>query len=214
MRHSFTKILKTLSETIVAGGLAFAADAAANTARADDIPLLGGLEDQSWRYEATYFFPDSGFDEEFRDINVTLLEAWRAFSFTSGVELQLGGGAFIADGERTEPFSDLVQESDAVGGAAGATLRYNLPALGPFRPFADVSAQAVWTPDDPFPGGGTAVNGLAQWGAGVAYRMSPQWTVEAGYRQSHLSNGGGISSYNPAWEGDGVFIALRRSLGD
>lgn len=167
----------------------------------------------AWIFEVESALPRGDFATEFRDIEAVSLTAMRSWRHSSGFEFQLGGGLYGASGERSEPLSsDPPEDSDAAGIKAGGRVRYNFPAIGPARPFVDGYAGVVWTPGSPFPAGGTAVNGQAAWGGGVEFEMSDSWSIEAGYRRQHLSNGGGLVEHNPAFDSQGAFIGVRRSL--
>ncbi len=183
-------------------------------ASAQDVPILGGVTDEAWVFEAEHFTTRGDFQEAIRDLEGVSLSAMRAWRFSSGLEFQLGGGLFHADGTTTELFSPTPPvESGADGIRAGGRIRYNFPELGPARPFVDGYAGVGWTPGSPFPAGGTAVNGLATWGGGVAFAVDNRWAVEAGWRNQHISNGGGLVEHNPAWDSQGAFLSLRRTIG-
>lgn len=167
----------------------------------------------AWVFEVESASPRGEFAPEFRDIQAVSLTAMRSWRQSNGFEFQLGGGLYGATGVRSEPFSsEPPEDSDAAGVKAGGRVRYNFPPVGPVRPFVDGYAGVVWTPGSPFPAGGTAVNGQAAWGGGVAFEMTESWSFEAGYRRQHLSNGGGLVDYNPAFDSHGAFIGVRRSL--
>jgi hypothetical protein len=51
-------------------------------------------------------------------------------------------------------------------------------------PDVDVSAQMLWA-EQPFPVGGSAVNGFLRWGGGVAIPLGSH-SFEVGYRLAHL----------------------------
>jgi len=182
-------------------------------AAAGELPGKPPIE-HAWVFEAEGLTPRDDFGDAFRDIDAVTLSAMRSWRHSDGLELQLGGGFFLASGVRGEPFSsEPPADSDAAGVKAGGRLRYNFPAVGPVRPFADAYAGVVWTPGSPFPAGGTAVNGQATWGGGVEVALDDRWAIETGYRQQHLSNGGGLVDYNLAFNSHGPFVGLRRRLG-
>lgn len=204
-----------ISRTALAFALAPAlALLASAPALAQDIPILGAVTEEAWVFEAEHFTPRGDFQEAIRDLDGVSLSAMRAWRFSSGLEFQLGGGLFHADGTTTELFSpDPPLENSADGVRAGGRIRYNFPQLGSVRPFVDGYAGVLWTPEQPFPAGGTSVNGMATWGGGVEVAIDDRWAVEAGWRNQHISNGGGLVDYNPAWDSEGAFLSLRRTIG-
>lgn len=187
---------------------------AASSAFAQDVPILGAVTEEAWVFEVEHFAPRGDFQEAIRDLDGVSVSAMRAWRYSSGLELQIGGGLFRATGTTTELFSpDPPVESGADGIRAGGRVRYNFPQLGAARPFVDGYAGVLWTPGAPFPAGGTAVNGMATWGGGVEVAVDDRWAVEAGWRNQHISNGGGLVDHNPAWDSQGAFLSLRRTIG-
>lgn len=185
----------------------------ASPALAQDIPVLGPVTEEAWVFETEHFTPRGDFQQAIRDLDAVSVSAMRAWRYASGLELQLGGGVFHASGTTSELFSpDPPMDSGADGIRAGGRIRYNFPELGPVQPFVDGYAGVLWTPGSPFPAGGTAVNGMATWGGGMEFAVDDRWAVEAGWRNQHISNGGGLVDYNPAWDSQGAFISLRRTI--
>ncbi|WP_081767021.1 acyloxyacyl hydrolase [Hylemonella gracilis] len=183
-------------------------------AHAQAWPLIGEMTQRAWTYELHGFTPRGAFHERFRDIHALSLESGLAWRFLSGLELRMNGGYFHAWGETSEPLSsDPPRRSDADGLTLSYGARYYFIELGRAHLYGEAVAGFVWTPGSPFPAGGTAVNGMTRWGAGGAWRLDGLWSVELGYRRTHLSNGGGITAYNPAWEAHNLSLGLRRSLG-
>jgi hypothetical protein len=182
-------------------------------AHAQRVPLLGDIQATAWTVEANTFAPRGDFHEQFRDIRALSFELARSWRFTSGLEARMGGGWFRAQGETSEPLSsELPRQSNADGLSIAFGARYVLPEWGRVRVFAEGVLGFVWTPGDPFPTGGTAVNGMTRWGAGATWRVSGDWSIDTGYRRMHLSNGGGIVDHNPAWEAHNVYVGLRRGF--
>jgi opacity protein-like surface antigen len=196
------------------GALALLALSTPVASAGEGLPLVGAVTDRSWVFETEYLSPRGEFQESIRDLDAVSVSAMRSWRFSSGFEAQLGAGLFSAEGTTSELFSgDPPRDSDALGLRAGGRIRYNFPELGPVRPFADGYAGVLWTPGNPFPAGGTAVNGIASWGGGAEIGLSKRWSVEAGWRNTHISNGGGLVDHNPAWDSSGPVLGLRRTLG-
>jgi hypothetical protein len=183
-------------------------------AHAQAWPFIGEVTERAWTHEVHGFTPRGGFHEQFRDIHALSIETGPAWRFSSGLEMRMNGGYFHAWGETQEPLSnDPPRRSDADGLTLGYGARYYFLEWGHAQFHVEGVAGFVWTPGGPFPAGGTAVNGMTRWGVGGAWRLDSLWSVELGYRRTHLSNGGGITAYNPAWEAHNLSLGLRRSLG-
>ncbi len=181
---------------------------------ADTLPILGPVKENAWVFETEYWSPRGDFTDAIRDLHGVSVTAMRAWRFASGFETQLGVGLLGVEGTTQELFSsDPPRDSDVLGLRAGGRVRYNFPAIGAVRPFADGYAGVLWSPDNPFPAGGTSVNGVATWGGGAEITLGKRWSIEGGWRNQHISNGGGLVDYNPAWDSQGAFIGLRRTLG-
>jgi hypothetical protein len=173
---------------------------------------FGSLEEVSNTWSIDHYGPRDDFNEQFRDIDITAASLMRGWRTSSGFELRLGGGLWLANGTRWEPLTDEPpRDSDAFGLTLGGLIRYNLPELFSVRPFVDASAQFLWA-ERPFPADGSAVNGFVRWGGGFAVRFDERRSLEFGYRLAHVSNGGPTSTQNPAWDGDGFFLGLRQKV--
>ncbi len=66
---------------------------------------------------------------------------------------------------------------------------------------------------DPFPPKGTQVNGTPHYGIGLAARISDRYEILAGLRHRHMSNGKGIVSSNPSFDGVGGYLGIAHSVG-
>ncbi len=154
--------------------------------------------------------PRGAFEEVNRDVAITVVEAQRAWSVYGPFEIRAGGGLAYASGTTSEPFSGVPpQEVSTTALTAGAELRLNLLERENLRLFVDGSANVLWSPGDPFPPGGTGVNGFLRYGVGANYRVQSGLSIEGGYHRAHISNGAGVVEHNPAWNGHGGFIAVR-----
>lgn len=195
------------------GALAFILPLAAE-AQEDSLPFIGPVAEESWVFETSHLSPRGDFQEAIRNLEAVSVTAMRSWRFASGVEAQLGGGLFHAQGTTSELFApEPPRTSDADGLRAGGRIRYNFPEIGPVQPFVDAYAGVLWTPGQPFPAGGTGVNGMYEWGGGIEAALSQKWSVAAGWRKNHISNGGGLVDHNPAWDSEGAFISVRKTIG-
>lgn len=172
------------------------------------------VRENGWFLSAAHYVPRDSFNERFRDIDVTMLTVGRAWRFGLGLEVQAIGSAVLARGSTAEPFAtEPPRDSDAEGIALGGGLRWTLLEWAGLSAFAEGSVRFLWTLGTPFPAGGTGVNGFTAWGGGLGYDVGPDLRLEATYHRTHISNGGGIVSWNPAWNGEGVALTLRYRFG-
>jgi hypothetical protein len=158
---------------------------------------------REWRFQADYLGPR----QADRPIDVATATAAHVWRLPYGVQASLGLGVLQAEGERVDTNRPPVA-SDATGLLLGGGLRFAPVRIGPVEPFVEGMVHFLYTAGHPFPAEGTSVNGLVRWGGGVTLRLSERMSLEAGYRAAHLSNGGGLVPYNPAWNGRGGFIGL------
>lgn len=177
-------------------------------------PFIGAVTEESWVFETSHLSPRGDLQEAIRSLEAVSITAMRSWRFGSGVETQLGGGLFHAGGTTRDLFTpEPPRPSDADGLRAGGRIRYNLVRIGDVEPFIDAYAGVLWTPGQPFPVGGTGVNGMFEWGGGFEAAASDKWSIAAGWRNNHISNGGGMVKHNPAWDSNGAFLSVRRTIG-
>lgn len=156
-----------------------------------------------WRLQGDYL----GAREANRPIDIVSVTAARVWRFPFGVQGSLGFGILNATGNRIEPGRQPIN-SDATGVLLGGGLRVAPVRIGPVEPFAEGTVHFLWTAGHPFPAEGSSVNGFVRWGGGANVRLSDRISVEVGYHAAHVSNGGGLVPYNPAWNGRGGFVGL------
>ncbi len=161
-----------------------------------------GVE-RSWRLQADYLSPK----EANRPIDVVTVTASHVWRFPFGVEAALGLGVLNANGQRIEVNRPPL-DSGATGALFGGGVRLAPMRVGPVEPFVEGGVHFLYTAGHPFPAEGSSVNGLVRWGGGVNVHLSDRLAVEGGYHGAHISNGGGLVSYNPAWNGRGGFVGL------
>lgn len=146
-----------------------------------------------------------------RDINVSTLEIARAWRYQEFLELQAGAGLFHAEGSVGDAAPGINPDSTATGVSFGGTVRLYPVNWGALHVFAAGTIHMLWIPfiDSHFPAGGTGVNGFLRVDGGVSVDLNPRYTLEAGYRFGHVSNGSGLTPQNPMWNGQGGFLAVR-----
>lgn len=198
----------------ILGGLALcAADAPCALAQTAAAQSPFAVESRGLTVGLSHFGPRDEFGDSFRDIDITTLDMAIGWRLVSGIEVRAIASAVVARGERAEPFDPAPpRDSDAEGIALGGGLRYHLELTETVDLFAEGAIQFMWTAGTPFPAGGTGVNGLTRWGGGVAVDITPRLTVEAAYLRTHVSNGGGMVDWNPAWNGHGLSVGVRMSF--
>lgn len=164
----------------------------------------------AWVVKVEHLGPRGDFEEVNRDISITVVEGQRAWSVYGPFEVRAGGGVAYATGTTSEPFSGVApQEVNTTALTAGVEVRLNMVQTETVGVYVDGSANVLWSPGDPFPPGGTGVNGFVRFGVGASYQIRPGLSLEAGYHWAHISNGAGVVEHNPAWNGHGGVVAVR-----
>ncbi|UDF04987.1 hypothetical protein [Asticcacaulis sp. AND118] len=164
------------------------------------------VEENAWSFGADYYSPS----HENRPIDVVSLEATRSWQYRSGLELQLRGGLMHTDGIRTDyPPDGEGLDSTTTGVTGGLGFRYNAINIDRAHLFVDAMYQVYWSPSQPFPSGGSGINGYLRWGGGLGFDVTPSSTIEIANHFGHISNGG-KPPQNPTWEGHGISVNWRR----
>lgn len=163
------------------------------------------LAEDAWEVGAEYFVPI----QSYRPIDVAILQLARAWRFSGGLELQAGGGIFQSFGNRTDLAAGAPTDSTATGVSAGGGIRYQLVRLAPAALIVDGSLQLLLTPRQPFPAGGSGLNGFLRGGLGVSCDLTPSFALELVYHVAHVSNAAGGAPQNPGWTGHGGGAAVR-----
>jgi hypothetical protein len=128
-----------------------------------------------------------------------------------GVPLQCPCGP--RHGYRTLPSGALTAQipSDALGLGFGPRARWNFLQSRRFRPFLEAEGDFILF-DRPWPRLGTINNFFLRAGGGVSVRVSSSYWIESTFHFAHISNGECFCSGNPAWNGEGLSLALRRTF--
>ncbi len=166
------------------------------------------LAEDAWELGAEYLVPI----QSHRRITIMTLQVARAWRFSEGLELQAGGGLFQSNGIRTDVPAGVSSDSTATGVSAGGGIRYQLVHLAPVSLFVDGSLQILLTPEQPFPAGGSGINGFLRGGLGLSCDLTSKFAVEVVYHVAHVSNASGVSPQNPGWTGQGGELTLRYRL--
>lgn len=191
-------------------GLTAAALMLTGGARADDNWLTRqfAVDEQGWLFNFSYYYPT----HLNRPMDFYSLEAARTWKLALGLELQLRGGMGHTAGSRADdPADGESRDSTTTGITGGVGFRYHFLDIDRVHAFGDALLEFYWAQGQPFPSGGTAIDGFLRAGGGIGYDISPRYAIEATWHYAHISNGG-KPPQNPTWEGQGYGIALRYRL--
>ncbi len=101
---------------------------------------------------------------------------WWSGSIALGVEAALLG---------------ITQPTGAYGIGFTPKIVYTLTSFGRVKPYVEGGGGPLWTNfDGRLPEQGSDFNFLVWGGAGASYELTAQWSLNAGVRISHISNGG------------------------
>ncbi len=101
---------------------------------------------------------------------------------------------------------------DTHGLGLAFALRWHFLEVGRYGLYADWGFGAMGA-RAPFPPVGTHFNGTPHFGFGLRAELTEQYGTLVELRQRHMSNGQGIVSTNPSFDGLGGFLSLSRRLG-
>ncbi len=102
------------------------------------------------------------------------------------------------------------READGLGAGLLGLIRWSPLRLWAVEPYVEASSGMVFTLEA-FPPGGTVWNFWSRWGVGVSIGILGEVALVVGLRRLHISNGKGFGHpRNPAYDGAGVVVGLRR----
>jgi hypothetical protein len=178
------------------------------------IPVLGTPNEFALVTDLEYYEPDPGFDRQDRDIDLQVARAALAAHFRQGWEFQFDVLAIRARGtailSSTPPIPPPVP-SNALAVGAGPLARWNILQFSRWRLFVDAQGDLILN-DRPFPPHGTSYDFFLRTGGGISVRVSDRYWLESAFRFAHISNGLGVDSGNPGWEGTGLSTGIRRTF--
>jgi hypothetical protein len=178
------------------------------------IPVFGGTNEFALATDLQYYEPEPGVNRQNRDIGIEVARAALAAHFREGWEFQFEALALRARGtailSSTAPIPPPVP-SNALGVGAGPLARWNFLQFDRWRLFLDAQGDLILN-DRPFPPHGTSYDFFLRAGGGVSVRVSDKYWVESAFHFAHISNGQGVDSGNPSWQGRGLSIGIRRSF--
>jgi hypothetical protein len=164
--------------------------------------------EDAWEVGAEYLVPI----QSYRPIDIMILQMARAWRFSGGLELQVGGGIFQSFGNRTDLPPGVPSDSTVTGVSGGGGIRYQLVRLAQVALFVDGSIQVLLTPRQPFPAGGSGLNGFLRGGLGLSSDLTSRFALEIVYHVAHVSNASGEAPQNPGWTGHGGGVMVRYRL--
>ena len=163
------------------------------------------LAEDAWEVGAEYFVPI----QSYRPIDIMILQLARAWRFSGGLELLVGGGIFQSFGNRTDLPPGVSSDSTVTGVSGGGGARYQLVRLAQVALFVDGSVQVLLTPRQAFPAGGSGLNGFLRGGLGLSCDLTSRFALEIVYHVAHVSNASGEAFQNPGWTGHGGGVTVR-----
>lgn len=100
-------------------------------------------------------------------------------------------------------------EPETWGGAMDLGFRILPLRSQNWKPYYDIAVGVVYTGKD-FPAGGTKINFMSSFGAGLLYRIEPGMWWQAGFRHAHISNAGWIAGdgRNPGFDANGAYTGF------
>jgi len=178
------------------------------------IPVFGSADEFALSGDVEYYAPLDGFNRQNRDIDLQVASLALAAHMPYGWEFQFEGLALRAHGFRTLPSGAPSPQipSSAQASGAGPLARWNFLQFSRFRSFVEAEGDFLLF-DRPWPTFGTINNFFLRAGGGVAVRLSASYWIESTFHWAHISNGECFCQGNPAWNGRGLSLGLRRTFG-
>lgn len=178
------------------------------------IPVFGTADEFALSTDVEYYAPLDGFYRQNRDIDLQVASVALGAHLPHGWEFQFKGLALRAHGNRTPPSGSpgLQIPSSAQALGAGPMARWNFVQFRHFRSFVEAEGDLLLF-DRPWPTFGTINDFFLRAGGGVAVRVSPSYWIESTFHWAHISNGECFCQGNPAWNGRGLSVGLRKTFG-
>lgn len=107
----------------------------------------------------------------------------------------------------TPPF--IYHKTSAFGAGPVIHIQKEVFIKGRFSIEADASGGLILY-NKRFPFGGDVYNFMFRGGGLLVYRMNDKFSIQAGYKWMHVSNGKGLGAFNPTYEGTGISVTLTR----
>jgi hypothetical protein len=177
------------------------------------VPVFGNADEFVLTLGLEYYQPEPGFNRTNRDIDLQVGTIGVGAHLTHGWEFQFAGSVLRAHGYRTLPSgaSNPQIASNAQGLGIGPSARWNFLQFSRFRSFVEAGADFVLF-DRPWPTYGTVNDFFFRAGGGVSVRLGNSYWIESTFHWAHISNGECFCQGNPAWNGRGLSLGLRRTF--
>jgi hypothetical protein len=190
------------------------ADASAQPEKRRHVPVFGNADEFAFVSDFGYYAPEPGFNRLNRDIDVQVARIALAAHLGQGWEFQFEGLALRAQGNRTlnsgTPSPPQVP-SNALALGGGPLARWNFLQFSRSRVFVEAQGD-LFLANRPFPTQGSVYDFLLRAGGGISFRVSDSYWIESAFHFAHISNGQCFCSGNPAWQGSGISIGIRRTF--
>lgn len=177
------------------------------------VPAFGNADEFVLTTSLEYYQPEPGFNRTNRDIDLQAATIAVGAHLPHGWEFHFDGVVLRAHGYRTlpngAPNPQIPSNAQALG--AGPLARWNFLQFSRFRSFIEAAGDFVLF-DRPWPTYGTVNDFFLRGGGGVGVRVSNSYSIESTFHWAHVSNGECFCQGNPAWNGRGVSLSLRRSF--
>ncbi len=144
-------------------------------------------------------------------LNVLLGRAafdWCCLVWRAGLSATVASGYIL---QYEEDFHELRFDDDAIGIGPTGVVRLQTPELAHFVLSFEGSVALILY-DRHFPAGGDIYNFMLRAGPSLGYRIDDYWSVAAGARVMHVSNGQGLTPKNPSYEGRGLTLWVARDF--
>jgi hypothetical protein len=177
------------------------------------VPVFGNADELGLASSFAYYEPAPGFNRQNRDIDLQVATIALSAHLQHGWEFQFDGLALRAHGYRTTsgaPTPEIPSNAAALG--LGPVARWNFLQFSRFRSFVEAEGNFILF-DRPWPALGTVNDFFIRAGGGVSVRMSNAYWIESVFHFAHISNGECFCADNPAWNGRGLSLGLRRTFG-
>jgi hypothetical protein len=178
------------------------------------VPVFGNADEFALATDFDYFQPAPGFNRQNRDIDLQVANIALVAHMQHGWEFQFAGLALRAHGYRTPGSGSATPQipSNAAALGAGPLARWNFLQFSRFRTFVEAEGDFILF-DRPWPTLGTINDFFLRAGGGISVRMSDSYWIESTFHFAHISNGECFCVNNPAWNGRGLSLGLRRAFG-
>ncbi len=178
------------------------------------MPVFGNADEFALTATLDGYEPEPGFNRRNRDIDLQVGMIGVIAHMPHGWEFQFDGLILRAHGDRTLPSAapgpQIPSSAQALGG--GPLARWNFIQFSRFRTFVEAGADFVLF-DRPWPTYGTINDFFFRAGGGVTVRVTNSYWLESTFHWAHISNGECFCQSNPAWNGRGLSLGLRRTFG-